>query len=70
MKVTTKFAHNPNDTPGSLVFEGTEDEIKEEARRFVKDGFRDWTWISVDFKDHTYVARNVRGAVIARNTKT
>ena len=41
MKATAKFAHNANDIPGELVFKGTEEEIKEQAREFVKDGLRD-----------------------------
>ena len=68
MKATAKFAHNANDIPGELVFEGTEEEIKEQAREFVKDGLRDGTWINVDFGDHAYAVRNVLGEAVARNT--
>ena len=68
MKATAKYAHNANDIPGELVFEGTEEEIKEQAREFVKDGLRDGTWINVDFGDHAYAARNVLGEAVARNT--
>ena len=68
MKATAKFAHNANDIPGELVFEGTEDEIKEQARDFVKEGFRDGTWISVDLGDHAYAVRNILGKAVARNT--
>lgn len=68
MKATAKFAHNANDIPGELVFEGTEEEIKEQAREFVKDGLRDGTWINVDFGDHAYAVRNILGQAVARNT--
>ena len=68
MKATAKFAHNANDIPGELAFEGTEDEIKEQARDFVKEGFRDGTWINVDFGDHAYAVRNILGKAVARNT--
>ena len=68
MKAIAKFAHNANDIPGELVFEGTEDEIKEQARDFVKEGFMDGTWISVDFGDHVYAVRNVLGKAVAWNT--
>ena len=68
MKATAKYAHNANDIPGELAFEGTEEEIKKEARDFVKNGFRDGTWINVDFGDHAYAVRNVLGEAAARNT--
>ena len=68
MKATAKFAHNANDIPGELVFEGTEEEIKEQAREFVKDGLRDGTWINVGFGDHAYAVMNVMGEAVARNT--
>ena len=69
MKAIAKFAHNANDIPGELVFEGgAEDEIKEQARAFVKEGFRDGTWINVDFGDHAYAVRNILGKAVARNT--
>lgn len=68
MKATAKYAHDANDIPGELVFEGSEEEIKKKARKFVQDGFRDGTWINIDFGDHAYAVRNVLGKAVARNT--
>ena len=68
MKATAKYAHNANDVPGELVFEGSAEEIKKEARMFVQDGLRDGTWINIDFGDHAYAVRNVLGEAVARNT--
>ena len=68
MKAIAKFAHAANDIPGELVFGGTEEEIKKQAREFVEDGLRDGTWVNVDFGDHAYAVRNVLGKAVARNT--
>ena len=68
MKATAKFAHNANDIPGEIIFDGEEEEIKAQARKFVKDGMRDGTWVNVDFGDHAYAVRNVMGKAVARNT--
>lgn len=69
MKVTARYAHGPDDTPGTITLEGTEYLIKVKARSFVEDGFRNQTWITVDFGDHTYSVRNVHGVAETRNVE-
>ena len=39
------------------------------ARSFVEDGFRNQTWITVDFGDHTYSVRNVHGVAETQNVE-
>jgi len=41
--------------------------IKVKARSFVEDGFRNQTWMTVDFGDHTYSVRNVHGVAKTQN---
>lgn len=69
MKVTARYAHWPDDTPGTITLEGTEYLIKVKARSFVEDGFRNKTWMTVDFGDHTYSVRNVHGVAETQNVK-
>lgn len=69
MKVTARYAHGPDDTPGTITLEGTEYVIKVKARSFVEDGFRNQTWMTVDFGDHTYSVRNVHGVAETQNVE-
>ena len=68
MKVTARYAHDPCDTPGTITLEGTKRLIKVKARSFVEDGFRNQTWITVDFGDHTYSVRNVHAVRVVETT--
>ena len=43
--------------------------IKVKARSFVEEGFRNQTWITVDFGDHTYSVRNVHGVAKTQNVE-
>lgn len=47
-------------------FDGTRDEIIQQANKFVETGYRNSTWVSVDLGDALYIARNVHGKSVGQ----
>lgn len=64
MEVSALFAHAENDSAGRFQLEGTETEIRKQAREFVEAGYRNQTWITVDFGSYSYSARNSHGKAV------
>lgn len=65
ISATAIYAHADNDSPGSMTLHGTADDIKAEAKEFVAAGFRNQTWMTVDFGSSAYRVDNRHGKAIA-----
>lgn len=61
---TALYAHNDTDIPGRIHLAGTNDAaIVREARKFVANGYRNGTWVSVllPVSGRSYICRNYQG---------
>lgn len=66
---TAAYGHEENCTPGRITITASNrDEAIAQARKFVEDGFRNLTWISLDLGDCGYAARNVHGRAVGELT--
>lgn len=68
MQYVARYAHDhDNGTPGRLTLDASTDaEAKAEVIAFVKAGYRNSTWCSVELGDgSTYTAHNKHGSAVA-----